>query len=148
MKGQTFVEVLVALGLIGVVATAIAGLVVISMGNTRHSKDQNMATQYSQEGMEIIRQKRDSDYIAFRNIATGTYCLDLGSSILKQDCITANVGNFIRKVIITQDGCFANVTKVIVVVSWQDSKCPARNIFCHTSQMESCFSSINPIPTL
>ncbi len=146
-QGQTLIEVLVALGLIGVVATALAGLVVISMGNTGYSKDQNLATQYSQEGIEIVRQKRDSDYPTFRTFS-GNYCLNGGSSVLDPDCTTANVGNFLRKVMITQDGCASNVAKVMVTVSWRDSKCPATNIFCHTSRIMSCLSTVNSVPTL
>ena len=155
MKGQTLIEVLVALGLIGVVATALAGLVVISMGGTRNSKNQNLATQYAQEGMEVIRQRRDNDYVAFRGIVTGTYCLDAGSITLNPDCTTANItangNNFLRKVTIGQSAatrCAPDVARVTVTVSWQDSKCSVANIFCHTSKMESCLSSVNPVPTL
>jgi len=147
-RGETLVEVLVALGIITVVASALVGVVVTSMGNTRFSKDQNQATQYAQEGMEIVRQKRDDGYVAFRNIATGTYCLDGGSTILDPDCTAANVGSYLRKVTITQDGCDTDVANVTVTVSWQDSKCPAANAFCHTSRLESCLSSVNPVPTL
>ncbi len=151
MKGETLVEVLVALGIITVVASALVGVVVTSMGNTRFSKDQNQATQYAQEGMEIVRQKRDDDYAAFRAIATGTYCLDGGSTTLDPDCTTANVGSYLRKVTIGQSlatRCALDVARVTVTVSWQDSKCPAANMFCHASKLESCLSSVNPVPTL
>lgn len=151
MKGQTLIEVLAALGLIVVVATALAGVVVTSMGNARFSKDQNLATQYAQEGMEIMRRIRDDDYVDFRNIASATYCLDEGVAALPlpSDCTTANVsGSFLRKVTITQDGCGANVANVAIAVSWQDSKCPAGNTFCHSSRLETCLSTVNPVPPL
>lgn len=154
MKGETLVEVLVALGIITVVASALVGVVVTSMGNTRFSKDQNQATQYAQEGMEIVRQKRDDDYVVFRAIATGTYCLDgSGANNLVQPCIdVANVGgSYLRKVTIGQSAatrCALDVARVTVTVSWQDSKCPAANMFCHASKLESCLSSVNPVPTL
>lgn len=151
MRGETLIEVLIALALITVVATALAAVVVTSMGNARFSKDQNLATQSAQEGMEIVRRIRDNNYVDFRNIASATYCLNEGVTALPlpADCTSANVsGNFLRKVIITQDGCATNVAKVIVTVSWQDSKCSAANIFCHTSRLESCLSTVNPVPTL
>lgn len=151
MKGETLVEVLVALGIITVVASALMGVVITSMGNTRFSKNQNLATQYSQEGMEIMRRIRDNNYVDFRNIPNATYCLDDGVMALPlpADCTNANVpGNFLRKVTITQGGCAANIANVTVTVSWQDSKCSAANTFCHTSRLESCLSSVNPVPPL
>lgn len=151
MKGDTLIEVLVALGLITVVITALAGVVITSMGNTQFSKNQNTATQYAQEGMEIIRRIRDDNYVNFRNIASATYCFDEGVMALPlpPNCTSANVsGSFLRKVTITQNGCAVNVANVTVTVSWQDSKCPAINAFCHASRLESCFSTINPVPAL
>lgn len=148
MKGQTFIEVLTVLGVITVIVTALAGVVITSTSNVQYSKNQNLATQYAQEGMEIMRQKRDTDYVAFRNITSNTYCLAEGSSVLTPNCTTANVVNFLRKVEITQSGCSTNVASVTVTVSWQDSKCPAGNSFCHTSRLVSCLSTVNPVPTL
>lgn len=146
-QGQTLVEVLVALGIITIIITALTGVVITSMGNARNSKDQNQATQYAQEGMEIVRQIRDSDYVGFRNYS-GTYCLDGGSSTLGPDCFSANVDNFLRKVIVTPDGCGTEIAQITVIVSWRDSKCSAVNPFCHTSRFESCLSTVNPVPTL
>lgn len=151
MSGQTLIEVLTALGLIIVVSTALAGVVMTSMGNARFSKDQNLATQYAQEGMEVMRQIRDDSYVDFRNITTATYCLNDGVAALPlpADCNNANVpGNFLRKVTITQGGCGVNVASVTVTVSWQDSKCPVGNTFCHAARLESCLSTVNPVPTL
>lgn len=151
-KGQTFVEVLVALGVIIVITTAISGIVINSMSNSRFSKDQNLATQYAQEGMEIVRRLRDNDYITFRTYNT-TYCLDGGSDILGSNCSSANVnGFFLRKVVVTQSFCagsaVADSANVIVTVSWQDGKCPTTNIYCHAVRLESCLSTVNPAPTL
>lgn len=148
MRGETLIEALVALGIITVVVTALVGVIVTSMGNTRFSEDQNLARQYAQEGMEIVRQTRDNDYAAFRSL-TGDYCLASLPSVLTQPCSTGkNVDSFFRKVTIIQAGCSADVANVAVTVSWQDSKCPAANTFCHASRLESCLSSVNPVPPL
>jgi Tfp pilus assembly protein PilV len=150
MKGQTLIEVLAALGIVIIIITALTGVVITSMSNTRFSKDQSLATQYAQEGMEIVRQKRDNNYADFRGL-TGTYCLGT-STALDPDCsdanITENGNSFLRKVTITQDGCGANVARVMVLASWQDSKCPAGNTFCHASRLESCLSTVNPVTSL
>jgi len=146
-SGQTLMEVLVALGIIAVVATALSGVVITSMGNARFSKDQSLATQYAQEGMETVRSLRDSNYTGFQNIASGTYCLAKNSVTLTANCFSANFDTFLRKVTITQSSCSANVARVEVSVAWQDSKCPASNSFCHSSQLSTCLSSVNPVPT-
>ncbi len=147
MKGQSLIEVLVGLGIISVVVTALAAVVITSTGNAQFSKNQNLATHYSTEGMEIMRKIRDGDYAVFRNIASGTYCLDKGSSNLSPNCNFGNVDNFRRQVTITHSGCAANVTRVIVTVGWQDSKCASAN-FCHKSELSSCLSAVNPVPAL
>lgn len=145
MKGQTLIEILVALGIITVVVTALASVVVTSMGNVKFSKNQNQATQYAQEGIEIVRQIRDNSYTTFQG-KNGTYCLGSSNVLppVPSVCNTANVGEFIRKVTVVQNGCDTNVAKVTINVSWQDSKCSAANTYCHTSQLESCLSSVNP----
>jgi prepilin-type N-terminal cleavage/methylation domain-containing protein len=147
-QGQTLIEVLVALGIIVVVASALSGLVVTSMGNVRFSKDQSLAAQYAQEGMEIVRDIRDSDYTAFQNIGNGTYCLAKNADTLSPNCSNANVDNFLRRVTIAQSGCAVNVARVEVSVAWRDSKCSAANPFCHAQRHETCLSAVNPVPTL
>lgn len=147
MRGQTLIEVLVALGIIAVVATAIGGVVITSQGNASFGKNNNLASQYANEGLEIIRSMRDSDYSYFRSIASGSYCLDKGKNDLGANCFSANVDGFLRKINITQNGCSTNVAKVEAVVSWQDSKCSSTTTFCHSSVLSTCLSSVNPVPT-
>jgi prepilin-type N-terminal cleavage/methylation domain-containing protein len=152
MKGQTLIEVLVALGIISVVATALAAVVITSASNAQFSKNQNMATQYTQEGMEIVRRMRDSDYTVFRTY-NSIYCLDKDSSILGPNCTSANIDNFfLRKVTITQGTCagsaVSNVASITVSVAWQDGKCSASNPYCHASRLVTCLSTVNPVPTL
>jgi Tfp pilus assembly protein PilV len=147
-KGQSLVEVLVALGVILVVATSLSGVVITSMGNVRISRDKSLATQYAQDGLEIVRQIRDSDYAAFQSITSGTYCLAKDSIILEPDCSAANVDNFLRKITITQSACAVNIARVSARVSWRDSRCPPSNSFCFNSQLDTCLSAVNPVPPL
>lgn len=152
MKGQSLIEVLAVLGVITVIVTVLAGVIITSMGNVLFSKNQNLATQYAQEGMEIMRQKRDSDYVTFRNY-TGTYCLAKGSSVLGANCTSANIDSiFLRKVEVAQSACagnaVSNMANITVSVSWQDSKCASTNSFCHTARLTSCLSTVNPVPPL
>lgn len=147
-KGQGLIEVLVALGIISIVVTALATVVITSMDNAQLSKNQNHALQYSQEGIEVVRQLRDQDYITFRNY-NSTYCLSKGSNTLGADCTNPNIDNFfLRKVRVVQSGCSANVASAVVTVSWADGKCPNTNTFCRSSRLETCLSTVNQVPTL
>lgn len=148
MKGQTLIEVLVALGIITIVVTAISAVVVTSQGSSNFSKDQNLATQYAQEGLDITRKIRDSDFMAFKNYAN-YYCLAKGTNFLDETCVSANIDNyFLRRINIMQSGCGIGSARVQSIVSWQDSKCSFSTPFCHNSTLETCLSTVNPAPGL
>lgn len=150
MKGQTLIEVLVALSAVVMIVSAIAVVIIASLNNAQFSRDQDLATKYAQEGMEILRKVRNSDYTAFRSY-NGTYCLGKGQASLPQAsgaCSTTNVDNFVRMIQIEQTpGCNATSAKATVSVSWTDGKCQS-GIFCHKSELISCFSTVNPIQGL
>lgn len=147
MKGQTLIEVLIALGILSLVVTGIATVVTSGLSNTQFSKDQNTATKYAQEALEITRNIRNKNYTEFSSF-NGIYCLPKGADTLgsvQSACSLPNVDNFIRSVQIEQSpGCGVNVSKITVVVSWQDGKC-GNNSYCHKSQLVSCLSRVNPI---
>ncbi|MBI3069818.1 MAG: hypothetical protein HYY87_00750, partial [Candidatus Levybacteria bacterium] len=54
-KGQTLIEVLLALGTAVVVLSATVVAVLSALNNAQFSKNQSLATQYAQEGMEVMR---------------------------------------------------------------------------------------------
>jgi type II secretory pathway pseudopilin PulG len=148
MKGQTLIEVLVALSVIVILVSMITMVIISSLNNAQFSRDQDLATNYAQEGMEIVRKVRNSNYTSFKNYS-GIYCLAKGSLVLPSssaNCTTPNVDKFIRKVQIEQTpGCNTNVAKVTVSVSWTDAKCQTGNLYCHASDLVSCLSSVNPL---
>ena len=151
-KGQSLIELLVALSISVIIITVVSKAVISSLNNVQYSKETDQATQYASEGMEIVRMIRNNNYTGFKNY-TGVYCLakiqnsqpptDLGSP--EGSCLTQNVDNFIRSVKIEQNpGCGTNLAKVIVTVAWYDGKCPSGNP-CNTVLLTSCFSTVNPI---
>ncbi len=149
MKGQTLIEVLVALGIIAVIVTALTAVVITSLGNTRYGKDQNLALQYAQEGLEVVRSIRDENYNVFASLANGDYCLAKNSRTLNTTgCANANVDNYLRRVNIANSGCAAGITRVTVMVAWRDSKCPASSPFCHDVDLATCLSAVNPLSGL
>ena len=146
--GQTLIEVLVALGIISIIATALGAVVVDSMSNAQLSKNQNQALDYAREGMEIVRRLRDEDIVGFRSY-NNTFCLGKGAGSLGADCVSPNIDNFfLRKVTVAQSGCTANVASVVVTVSWANGKCTAGNTFCRVTRLDSCLSVVNPVSAL
>lgn len=145
-KGQTLIEALVALGIASVIIGAIAMAVITGMNNTTFSKNQNLATGFAQQGMDILHQQSQSDWTAFDSIPTNTYCLNQDSTTLVADCTVVNINTFfLRKVKIDPPGLgCATGKKVTVTVSWGDGKCTsAANPFCHNVTLDSCFADIN-----
>lgn len=148
MKGQTLIEVLVALSAVVMIVSAIAVVIIASLNNAQFSRDQDLATKYAQEGMEILRKVRNSDYTTFKSYG-GTYCLAKGQASLPSSttsCTATNVDNFVRMIQIEQTpGCNPNSAKATVTVAWTDGKCQSSSVFCHKTELVSCFSTVNPI---
>lgn len=158
--GQTLIEILLAFSIAILVLSAIVVGTNTSLGNAQYTKNQNLASSYAQEGMEIVRKIRDSSWDKFLSYS-GTYCLN-EEKILVSDC--ADIGIFKREVIVghRSENCLAPTpsvapavtpiinptgSKVAVIVSWFDSKCPSgQNVRCHKVDLVSCFSNINQIP--
>lgn len=164
MRGQSLVEVLVAMTVGVLVLTAMMSTVLSALVTTQSSKMENLANQYAQEGMEIAR--------ISRNAAAGIYCLDKGKSRLEGipegtgdsfTCPQPNIidGNlqFKRTVRLygneTGNHCVTgtekNINQIVVSVQWKDSKC-TDNSYCHEAKLDSCTSvivaagTITPIP--
>ena len=146
-RGQTLIEAVGALAVISLVISAIAIAVTTSLNNAQFNKNQSLATKYAQQGIEIVRQIRNSNYISFAS-TNGTYCLGKGQTSLgtsQSNCNIANVDTFIRSVQIEQNpGCGANVARVTVTVSFIDGKCQS-NTYCHKQTEITCLSTVNPV---
>lgn len=162
-KGQTLVEVLVAMGIAVIGISAIGSAVVSGLNNGIYSKNQHLATQYAQEGMDIIKQLQISNVQAFTNLS-GRYCLAQTCATLVSgvascgsndhgngaNCVQ-NVNNFfIRQVDILPIGSAnakcVNTMQATVSVLWTDGKCPI-GTFCHNQQVVACFSNVNAVAT-
>lgn len=161
--GQTLLEVLAALGAAVLVVGAITASVIAALSNTQFSKSQNIATQYAQQGMELVRQIRDNDWTGFQNLRTDrTYCLNQGTTELieKTSTFCALIDLvFTREVVLERPSpnCapptppppapvpLPNATKTTVRVAWSDSKCTQRN-FCHEVKLISCLLDYTVVP--
>jgi prepilin-type N-terminal cleavage/methylation domain-containing protein len=146
MKGQTLLEVLLALSIIAIVIGGAGGVITSSLNNAQVTKNKTLSTKYAQEGIEAMRELRNKSYSQFRNYS-GTYCLgSMPAALLaSSSCTTPNVTSYIRTVLIDQSGCGTNIAKVTVTVSWKDGKCSSANPYCNNASHSTCLSTINPI---
>ncbi len=150
-RGQTLLEVLVALSAAVIILTAIIGAVTYSLNSSQFSTDQYLASQYAQQGLEVVRRLRDSGWDSFIGLNSTNYCLDKGSSTLRvmAGSCGQNVDLFVRAVTLHHnDAQCSDVSRVIVSVSWADGKCKdPTNPYCHKTDLVSCLSNYNFIPT-
>lgn len=164
--GQTLIEVVVALAAAVVVVSSITVAVLTALTNAEYSRAENQATSFAQQGMELIRSMRNSNFSNFVAIAnTNTYCMAKSCTSLSltannnasqscgpeaQNCGPQNLDTFVREVTIDQGKteCGTATYKVTVSVSWADNKCTSTsNLFCHKVSIVSCFSNYGIIPT-
>lgn len=163
--GQGLVEVLVALGISAIILSAIGMAVISSLRNTQYSQNQNLATQFASQGIEVVRHIRDSasSLSTFDKIY---YCLSQNSTVLDDrppsgvcdpnidprniDPSVGNIYSFIRSVDIYPSANPLNLCPTptpstnsayyaVVSVSWWDNAC-ATSEFCHKVSLNSCFS--------
>lgn len=157
MKGQTLIEALAALAVAVTVVSAITIAALQALNNAQYSKNQNLATAYAQEGMEIVRQIRNKSWTQFKAKTRGAYCLPKGATDVTDGTpgpnpvCSVNIDDlFIRQVIIEHNNALdcASTSKVSVSVFWSDNKCTGgSNLYCHQTQLVSCFSDFGVVPT-
>lgn len=169
-KGQTLIEVLIAFATLAVIITSATLAVISSLTNAEFVKNQHLAQQYSQQGLEIIRSMRDDDYGSFLTLSNPEnlpqpdrviyYCMAAGCTSLTQTqgdcgpvitpCTQQNVDSFVRGISIDKTSSNActggQATEVTSSVAWIDGECP-RGVYCHSVALTSCLSPVNIVPT-
>lgn len=121
-RGQSLVEVVVA---VGVVILLVTGLIVgttTSLKGSEFSTYKSRALKYTQEAMEVIRNMRDQSWASLA-AKSGVWCLDktgIWSQAQGATCSVNIDGFFTRSVTFTWDGV-NNRMKVDVEVTWEDS---------------------------
>ena len=171
-SGQTLVEVLVALTAAVVVVAAIVTASLNALNNSDYARDQNIASQYTQAGIETIRDMRNESIasLSATYLPDGTYCLAKDCTALdksNKSCWTKgsicgqNVDKFVREAVVVHNSsdCNASPTpsgqqnylpsnvKVTINTYWNDSRCTdSSNQFCHYVTLSSCFSDFTILP--
>ena len=170
-KGQTLIEVIVAIAVCALILLGVTRMITSSFTNVNFSEAQVSASSYAQQGMDYIGNIHDTDYAKFRSyIGAGTYCYDEYNTPTSftldstAKCVTSQIPNvglgggidraFIRSVVVQNSascpvgGSGTQDTQVIVTVQWNQADCGALTQYCHNSRLVSCFSNANIAPTL
>ena len=150
--GQTLLEVLVALGIAIVIASAIVVAVIFSLNNEQFGISQNQSTHLAQEGLDIFRNLSQTDWNKLAGYNSVDYCLPQVSNPIPSPkpgiapwCIPS-AGNFVREIKFEPNLCIfptpattLNV-KVTSSVRWTDGKCLGTGDlkYCHQVQLVSC----------
>lgn len=149
-KGQTLIEVLAAFGIAVSLVSAITVTVIFALSTTQFGKNKNLATQYAQQGIEVVRRMQDSGQL--KDVADGTQCLNIGRNILSTktsvEC-PADASSFVREVTIrsgTGSSCYPS-KQIILTLKWSDNKCTQDNLYCHKTEITSCLSGAKSVAT-
>lgn len=122
-KGQSLFEIVLALGLITLILTAVVALASLSIKNSSFSQSQTIATRYSDSAMESLREEKEKDWNSFYNnaLSSSKWCFnDLSwANADPGSCSnTISDSNFVREVTFTIIG--QKEIQVMVDVKWQD----------------------------
>lgn len=74
-KGQSLIEVIVAVGMISVLLVALLALVTLSLKNSRLAKARAQAVSLAQEGVELMRAYRAYNWSTMYSLADADYTL-------------------------------------------------------------------------
>ena len=124
MKGQSLFEVVIAIGVIGIIIAGAVSLATTSIRNSTFARNKSLATRYSQEAIEWLRGQRDNNWVSFHTYTLSpTYCLDSLNWTKARVC---NSGEVISGTILTRQVTFSNISNTsataMVTVVWSDSQ--------------------------
>lgn len=158
--GQSLVEAIIALTAAIIVVSSIVAAIVLSLNNAQYSKYQNLATQYAQEGIEIVKKISASNWNDFSQSVDVYYCLPegalspspnpAGSPCPANAYYVGSSGSqvpiFRRSIKIEHGGICAPGSRITSKVSWSDSKCTSGDIYCHSVELNTCVTRSQNIP--
>jgi len=162
LKGDTLLEVIMALAVAVVILTSVTIVTINSLRNSRQTASQSTATAYAKDGLEIVRGMHNNDYTSFKTLVDQTYCLadtctSLSASVgacgkkLGESCDKNVSEMYVREIEISMDNASckpanpivgASYTKVVSSVAYGDNQCAdADNPYCHKTELSSCLVS-------
>jgi len=136
MKGQSLIEVVVAVGITTLLSVALLSVVSISIKNSRVARDRTIAVELAQGGIELMRTYRDYNWTTFSGKASvgGTdwvlaenWIVEVGLTDENCDADTkmseaGNFSNYSRCVnlISEMSGLDVVAVDVVITISWNE----------------------------
>lgn len=74
-EGQSLIEMLLMISLVVVLVTSIVVGSTVSLKNQQISSTKDQALRYAQQGIEIVRSLRNTDWTSFQ-LYSGSWCID------------------------------------------------------------------------
>lgn len=161
-KGSTLIESILALTFAIIIITAVVIAVTTALSNSTFTKNQNQATQLAQEGLDIARHAKTSDYEAFRALDDDIdYCANDEGELVPVGELPCDKDIYILTIYIDHAGgnnptggraCDilnfdgTNPTFVSSEISWTDAKCVDGG-YCHKVALNTCLSDLERLPT-
>lgn len=138
LRGQTLMELVIAIGVVAIVASALAAAVTSSLRYGQASRFRSRAVKLAQEGIELARTLRDtstwSTFEGYATTGTGSWCLsDVGvwtQDTSGGDCPITEGSTFWRSVAFTWNA-IENRMEILVTVSWGERN-SASTVNLHT----------------
>lgn len=122
-KGFSVVEVLLAVSVMALIITGFTGAIIYGQESTVVAASQARATFIAEEGLEAVRNIRDS---GFANLTDGTFGLSTSSSQWSFNDSADVTDNFTRDINITSVD--ANRKQVVSTVTWQQTPSRTGNV--------------------
>lgn len=120
IKGQSIFEVVFAVGIAALILIAVVSLSTQAVKNSDFSKNNALATKYAQQGIEYIRQQRDTlGWTAFVAFRPGSNDMARDFGILDMNSGTNAVDSLFTRTY-TLNRISDEVYEVIVAVNWTD----------------------------
>lgn len=122
-KGQTLVEIVVAIGVLVLLVTGLLAGATVTLKAAQYSRTKSLALAFAGEALEKARSIRDTSwdgFLTYGSVLGTTWCLDkAGSWSLATGSCTANIDSvYTRSVVFTwQDPKM----KIDVSVTWSDA---------------------------
>lgn len=116
--GQSLIEMLLMISLVVVLVTSIVVGSTVSLKNQQISSSKDQALRYAQQGVEIVRALRNTDWTSFQ-LYSGSWCIDKDGILtaLVDMCSPLLDEQYQRVVTFTWDALNERMS-VEVLVSW------------------------------
>ncbi|MEK7634168.1 MAG: type II secretion system protein [Patescibacteria group bacterium] len=125
----SLIEVLVFTAVLGLFFVAAMAVVSFNLKSMKVQEHKILATRYAEEGMEWVKEEKESDWSTFITHNSGNYCLnsslDWNLACAENDYSLGTPAFFKRELTITSSGSPVDQEEVTITVSWKEGE----NIF-------------------